>query len=97
MRSHEPRGGTFIALSIFFVLFVLFLYGPTLTITVLSFQGPTGGLVFPMQGVSTHWFGQVFQRQSIGDIHGSFTRSIELGLLVMVLTVTLSFLDAPEG
>jgi putative spermidine/putrescine transport system permease protein len=75
-----------------FALFVLFLYGPTLTITVLSFQGPSGGLVFPMQGVSTHWFGQVFQRQSIGDIGGSFDRSLKLGLIVMLLTVTISFL-----
>ena len=33
-------------------LFVLFLYGPTLTIMVLSFQGPDGGLTFPMNGFS---------------------------------------------
>ena len=37
-------------------LFVLFLYGPTLTIVILSFQGPDGGLTFPMNGVSLHWF-----------------------------------------
>ena len=29
-------------------LFILFLYGPTLTILVLSFQGSDGGLTFPM-------------------------------------------------
>ena len=27
----------------FFALFVLFLYGPTLTILILSFQGPRAG------------------------------------------------------
>jgi putative spermidine/putrescine transport system permease protein len=90
LRETRPR--SFAILATVFALFVLFLYGPTLTITVLSFQGPTGGLVFPMQGVSTHWFGQVFQRQSIGDIGGSFDRSLKLGLLVMALTVTISFL-----
>ena len=37
-------------------LYVLFLYGPTITIVVLSFQGPEGGLTFPMNGVSLHWF-----------------------------------------
>ena len=37
-------------------LFVLFLYGPMIVIFVLSFQGPTGGLTFPMNGVSLHWF-----------------------------------------
>jgi putative spermidine/putrescine transport system permease protein len=34
----------------------------------------------------------VFQPQSIGDIGGSFDRSIKLGLIVMALTVTISFL-----
>jgi putative spermidine/putrescine transport system permease protein len=90
LRETRPR--SFAVLATVFALFVLFLYGPTLTITVLSFQGSTGGLVFPMQGVSTHWFGQVFQRQSIGDIGGSFDRSLKLGLVVMLLTVTISFL-----
>jgi putative spermidine/putrescine transport system permease protein len=90
LRETRPR--SFAILATVFALFVLFLYGPTLTITVLSFQGPTGGLVFPMQGASTHWFGQVFQRQSIGDIGGSFDRALKLGLIVMVLTVTISFL-----
>jgi putative spermidine/putrescine transport system permease protein len=59
---------------------------------VLSFQGPGGGLVFPMQGVSTRWFAEVFRPQSIGDIGGSFDRSLKLGLVVTLLTVTLSFL-----
>ena len=90
LRETHPR--SFVLLSLLFALFVLFLYGPTLTITVLSFQGPGGGLVFPMQGFSTHWFGEVFQPQSIGDIGGSFERSLWLGLIVMILTVAFSFL-----
>ena len=88
----EIRPTSFAVLSTVFALFVLFLYGPTLTITILSFQGPTGGLVFPLQGVSTHWFADVFRPQSIGDIGGSFQRSLKLGLIVMVLTVSISFL-----
>lgn len=90
LRETRPR--SFVLLSIFFALFVLFLYGPTITITVLSFQGPNGGLVFPMQGVSLHWFAQIFKQQSIGDIHGGFSRSWRLGLIVMALTVVISFL-----
>ena len=39
-----------------------------------------------------HWLADVFRTQSIGDIHGSFGRSIKLGLLVMLLTVVISFL-----
>jgi hypothetical protein len=40
----------FYVLAGVFGLFVLFLYGPTLTILALSFQGPQGGLTFPMNG-----------------------------------------------
>jgi putative spermidine/putrescine transport system permease protein len=50
----EPRPRSFYVLSAFFALFVLFLYGPTLTIGVLSFQGEGGGLTFPMRGVSMY-------------------------------------------
>ena len=38
--KHGKRGPAFWFLAAFFTLFVLFLYGPTLTILVLSFQGP---------------------------------------------------------
>ncbi|MFZ5782926.1 MAG: ABC transporter permease [Pseudomonadota bacterium] len=75
----------------FFGLFVLFLYGPTLTILVLSFQGPTGGLTFPMNGVSLHWFGNLFETQMVGDFAGSFQRSTVLGIAVMLVTVLASF------
>ena len=50
-------------LAAFFALFVLFLYGPMITIFVLSFQGPEGGLTFPMNGVSLHWFGKLWRRR----------------------------------
>ncbi len=39
----RPRSLAFYGLAAFFALFVAFLYGPTLTILVLSFQGPQGG------------------------------------------------------
>jgi putative spermidine/putrescine transport system permease protein len=48
--------------------------------------------VFPLHGVSLYWFRDLFRPQSIGDIWGSFERSFKLGLIVMVLTVVLSFL-----
>ena len=86
------RGLSFYLLAGFFALFVLFLYGPTATILVLSFQGPEGGLTFPMNGVSLHWFRNLFEQQAVGDFGGSFRRSIALGLMVMVLTVLFSVL-----
>ena len=75
-----------------FALFVLFLYGPTLTIMILSFQGPDGGLTFPMNGVSLHWFANLFERQAVGDFGGSMQRSLLLGLMVMATTVVVSVL-----
>lgn len=86
----EPRPRSFYVLSAFFALFVLFLYGPTLTIGLLSFQGEGGGLTFPMRGVSMYWFYDLFEQQAVGDIWGSFRRSIVLGLMVMVTTVVVS-------
>lgn len=86
----EPRPKSFYALSAFFALFVLFLYGPTLTIGILSFQGPGGGLTFPMRGVSFYWFADLFKEQAVGDIWGAFRRSFALGLMVMVSTVVIS-------
>ena len=84
------RSASFWCLSAFFVLFVLFLYGPVITIIVLSFQGPSGGLTFPMQGMSLHWFGRLWEGVGVVDIWAAFGRSLRLGLLVMVLTVLVS-------
>jgi putative spermidine/putrescine transport system permease protein len=86
----EKRGASFYLLAAFFGLFVLFLYGPTITIGILSFQGPQGGLTFPMNGVSLHWFYNLFEQQAVGDIWGSFRRSFALGLMVMVTTLVVS-------
>ncbi|UEM05703.1 ABC transporter permease [Skermanella rosea] len=89
-RGREPRPLGFYLLAAFFGLFVLFLYGPIATIVILSFQGPNGGLTFPMNGVSTHWFHNLFEQQAVGDFGGALTRSLSLGLIVMVVTVLFS-------
>jgi putative spermidine/putrescine transport system permease protein len=81
-------------LAILFGLFVLFLYGPMLTIFVLSFQGPEGGLTFPMRGTSLHWYRQLAEGLGVVDIGAAFKRSLALGGTVMVLTVVLSLLAA---
>ena len=86
----ERRSPAFYALAVFFALYVAFLYGPTLTIAILSFQGPEGGLTFPMRGSSLHWFRNLFEQQAVGDIWGSFRRSFTLGLVVMIVTVLVS-------
>ncbi len=92
MRSDEKRGVGFYVLAAFFALFVIFLYGPLSTIVILSFQGPNGGLTFPMNGVSVRWFANLFEKQAVGDFGGSFTRSLLLGLMVMVGTTVIALL-----
>lgn len=86
----HARSRSFYLLAAFFCCFVLFLYGPVLTIGILSFQGPRGGLTFPMNGVSLHWFFNLYEEQAVGDFWGAFRRSLTLGLMVMVTTVVVS-------
>nr|WP_295986018.1 ABC transporter permease [uncultured Agrobacterium sp.] len=88
----EKRGREFYVLAFFFLLFVLLLYGPLSAILILAFQGPNGGLTFPLNGVSLHWFGNLFEQQAVGDFGGSFRRSFGLGLMVMAVTVIVSLL-----
>lgn len=88
--SSRKRPLSFYPLAGFFALFVLFLYGPMSSIIVLSFQGPEGGLTFPMRGASFHWFDVLFNSQR-GDAGAAFRRSAGLGLLVMGITTLLSF------
>src|SRR5262245_57054713 len=91
-QAYGKRPWTFYALAAFFALFVAFLYGPMSAIYILSFQGPTGGLTFPMQGTSLHWFNALFNQERTGDFAGAFTRSMLLAIVVLTLTVCLSIM-----
>jgi putative spermidine/putrescine transport system permease protein len=90
--QRTPRSAAFWLLAIFFAAYVLFLYGPMLVIVVLSFQGPEGGLTFPMRGLSLHWFYKLFEGLGVVDIGAALARSLGLGLAVMALTVVMSVL-----
>src|ERR1700755_901132 len=89
-RGH--RGAGFWLLAALFAAFVLFLYGPMVAIFVLSFQGPEGGLTFPLRGVSLHWFAKLWEGIGVVDIGSAFRRSLALGATVMALTVALALL-----
>ena len=91
-RNLGKRPWTFYVLAAFFALFVAFLYGPMSAIFILSFQGPTGGLTFPLNGVSLRWFSALFAQERTGDFAGAFERSITLALIVLSLTVAISVL-----
>ncbi len=89
---NEPRAPGYWPLAFVFGLFVLFMYGPMLTIFVLSFQGPEGGLTFPLRGLSLHWFYKLAEGLGTVDIGAAFRRSLMLGAVVMAFTVVLSVL-----
>jgi putative spermidine/putrescine transport system permease protein len=91
-RISDARPAGFWLLAAVFALFVAFMYGPMLVIVVLSFQGPEGGLTFPMRGFSLHWFRQLAEGLGVVDIGAALRRSLGVGAAVMVLTVVLSVL-----
>jgi len=88
----EPRAPGFWPLAFVFAAFVLFMYGPMFVIFILSFQGPEGGLTFPMRGASLHWFYKLAEGLGTVDIAAAFRRSLLLGGVVMAFTVVLSVL-----
>ena len=90
IRTREARPFTFYLLATLMAAFLVFLYGPMLIIYVLSFQGPNGGVTFPMVGVSTKWFADITRPGQMANIPVSFARSIGLAVLVAALTVVIS-------
>ena len=88
----EKRAPGFWPLATIFALFVLFMYGPMLVIFILSFQGPEGGLTFPLRGLSLHWFAKLAEGLGVVDIGAALRRSLGLGLAVMACTVVFSVL-----
>lgn len=88
--SYGSRPWTFYVLALLFTLFVIFLYGPMLAVLVLSFQGPSASLVFPLNDPSLMWFDELFNPRRTGDVVGAFNRSLPLAIVVMFLTVLIS-------
>ena len=72
----RARPWTFYLLAALMGAFLLFLYGPMLVIYVLSFQGPNGGVTFPMVGVSHQWFAEILKPGQMANIPASFGRSV---------------------
>ena len=88
--SLDARPWTFYALGSLFALYLLFLYGPMLVIYTLSFQGPNGGVTFPLVGVSLDWFRDIWRPGQMANIPVSFSRSLALASLISLLTVVIS-------
>ena len=68
----NKKNKTYYVWVLCFCFCVLFLYGRTVTILLFSFQGPDGGLTFPLNGVSTYWFEELWRGGSVVDIGSAF-------------------------
>lgn len=77
------------ALGAFFVAFLIFLYGPLIVMFILSFQGEQGGATFPLQGISLHWWKDLFSARSAG-IREAAVRSLIMGGITAALTAVFS-------
>jgi putative spermidine/putrescine transport system permease protein len=86
----DERPWTYYALATLFGAFLVFLYGPMLVIYILSFQGPEGGVTFPMVGTSISWFVNIFEPGQMANIPVSFSRSITLATVISLVTVAIS-------
>ncbi|MGI8606534.1 MAG: ABC transporter permease [Gaiellaceae bacterium] len=81
-------------LAVYFLLFLLFLYGPMIVMAALSLQGPQGAVTFPMRGLSFHWWDELVSGPRSDTIRETATRSVQLslasGFVVAILAFSLS-------
>jgi len=88
------------ALGCFTALFLVFLYGPFVVMTILSFQqGPEGGPQFPIIEWSTFWYEHVLSiaepsRVAPLPIGKALARSLTLAFATMVVSTLLGTLSA---
>jgi putative spermidine/putrescine transport system permease protein len=76
--------------SVYYILFILFIYGPMFAMFILSFQGRRGGTSFPMRGTSFYWWHKLIEPSTVGDMQGALGRSLVLALIAMVITALFS-------
>ncbi|MBY0330753.1 MAG: ABC transporter permease [Acetobacteraceae bacterium] len=74
--------------------FLLYQWLPILTLSLLSFSGPTGGTTFPMNGVSLHWYRELWDASIMNDFKPPLGRSFVLAIACAVTTCLLSVASA---
>jgi spermidine/putrescine transport system permease protein len=77
-------------LRMFFLLFVVFLYAPIAILAIFSFND--GDVAFPLEGFTTHWYGQFFSNPIlIGALKRSALVATVSSLTAVALGVLASF------
>ena len=87
-------------LAVYLGLFILFLYGPFVVLTIISFQqGPEGGPQFPITEWSTYWYQHIFgltppSRIAPLPFGAALFRSLTLAFMTMVTSTVLGVMAA---
>ena len=99
-QINEGRWSTRL-LAIYFVLFLIFLYGSMIVMAVLSFNGPLGSISFPLKGTSFLWWETLFNQDlpssKANQIRDAGLNSLFLGLAsgavtsVLALSLSMAF------
>lgn len=89
-KRRAQQVGVKTGFSIYYAIFIVFIYGPMIAMFVLSFQGRRGGTSFPMRGFSFHWWERLLEPSTVGDLQGALGRSLLLALVVMIITAIFS-------
>lgn len=76
------------------VVFLLYQWLPIFTLSLLSFSGPTGGTTFPMNGVSLHWYRELWDASIMNDFKPPLGRSFILAVACAVTTCVLAVASA---
>ena len=90
-RKALVKGG----FSVYYSIFLLFIYGPMIAMFILSFQGRRGGTSFPMRGASFYWWEKLLQPSTVGDLQGALGRSLILAIVVMIIRVAVQCVAVP--
>jgi putative spermidine/putrescine transport system permease protein len=79
-------------LLVFFLIFIVFMYGPMVTMGVLSLQGTSGSMTLPAKDLfSFHWYSELQADSSVmTSVRDGIGKSLWISLIVAAITAVLS-------
>lgn len=80
------------ALMIFFLIFIVFMYGPMMVMAVLSLQGTHGSMTLPAKELfSGHWYSELNASTGVmTGVRDGIKKSLWISLIVALVTAFLS-------
>jgi putative spermidine/putrescine transport system permease protein len=91
-----------VGLALYAFIFLLLLYGPTVVMAILSFQGPNAGPTFPLHDPSLAWYARLFNPDVVVESTGEYMgrlgppawRSLALALMTAAISTTFAIMAA---